>query len=113
LNSSNSCTKHWLKPAHQQKITRACLYLKVAHFPLNNPTKPFVTYRNKSPPTNANNPPRPASKLAAAALLVEEATPDVLLPVSLDVAEPVAAALLLAGEAPVAVPHGDEASTVR
>jgi hypothetical protein len=54
-------------------------------------------------------------------LLVEEATPDVLLPVFSDVplgagvsfAEPVAAALLLAGEAPVAVPEGEEASTVR
>jgi hypothetical protein len=54
-------------------------------------------------------------------LLVEEATPEVLLPVFPDVplgagvsfAEPVAAALLLAGEAPVAVPEGEEASTVR
>ena len=54
-------------------------------------------------------------------MLVEEATPDVLLPVFSDVAlgagvpfaELVAAALLLAGEAPVAVPEGAEASTVR
>jgi hypothetical protein len=54
-------------------------------------------------------------------LLVEEATPEVLLPVFPDVpfgvgvsfAEPVAAALLLAGKAPVAVPEGEEASTVR
>jgi hypothetical protein len=54
-------------------------------------------------------------------LLVEEATPEVLLPVFPDVplgagvslAESVAAALLLAGEAPVAVPEGEEASTVR
>jgi hypothetical protein len=54
-------------------------------------------------------------------LLVEEATPDVLLPVFPDVAlgagvsfaELVAAALLLAGEDPAAVPEGEEASTVR
>jgi hypothetical protein len=113
LNSSNSSTKRALKPAPQYKIPRACLLPESSSFPPKHSTKPFVTYKNKSPPTNANNPPTPAFKFAAAALLVEEATRDVVLPVFPDVAEPVAAALLLAGEAPVAVPEGDEASTVR
>ena len=70
----------------------------------------------------ANNPPRPASRFAAAALLVAEPTPVVVLlpePVAapfdavVAFAEPVAAALLLAGEDTAAVPEGEEASTVR